>query len=195
MSCAQAYDQMYKHLGWPVPKKVAQLANELNVPKDAAIIDICAGTGLVAEELKEMGYTNIDAHDGSEVMLDAARPKNLYNNFFCQYFNTVADVGNDIRERYDIVVASGGIGLNQMPHDAFDILKAMAVPGGYIVFSIGEWNLTDYGYGDALRKVDRSGEWSRIKQVSIPKYTNMDEDSPGKFKPTNEMIFVYKKHE
>ena len=82
-----------------------------------------------------------------------------------------------------------------MPHAAFEILKSMAKAGGYIVFSIGEWNLTQYGYGEALSKVDEKGEWTRVNQVSIPKYTNMDENSPGKFQPTNEMIFVYKKNE
>lgn len=85
--------------------------------------------------------------------------------------------------------------MSQMPHAAFDILLAMAKPGGHIVFSVGEWNLSDYGYADALKIVDDRGDWDRLKEEKIAKYTNMDEGAAGKFKPTHECLFVYKKKE
>ena len=47
------------------------------------IIDAGAGTGLAGAELSKLGYTNIDALDISQEMLNEARKKNIYTKFIC----------------------------------------------------------------------------------------------------------------
>ena len=53
-------------------------------PKDEIkIIDVGAGTGLMAVELQKLGYKNLHALDISQGMLNEAKKKNVYNKFIC----------------------------------------------------------------------------------------------------------------
>ena len=47
------------------------------------IIAAGAGTGLNGMELFKLGYTNIDALDISQEMLNEAKKKNIYNMLIC----------------------------------------------------------------------------------------------------------------
>ena len=47
------------------------------------ILDAGAGTGMVGENLRERGYTHIDALDICQEMLDVAKEKNIYNKQIC----------------------------------------------------------------------------------------------------------------
>ena len=51
------------------------------------IIDVAAGTGLAGLELIKLGYTNIDALDGSQEMLNQAKKKNVYQRLICSYLS------------------------------------------------------------------------------------------------------------
>lgn len=63
---------------------VAVLKAFPNKEKDEMkIIDVAAGTGLTGVELNKLGYTNIDALDMSQEMLNEAKKKNVYKRFIC----------------------------------------------------------------------------------------------------------------
>ncbi|XP_076322005.1 methyltransferase-like protein 27 [Tachypleus tridentatus] len=64
---------------------MAKEFEKLNVPKDAKLIDLAAGTGALGKELKALGYSCIDALDGTKGMLEVAKKKNIYRNLF-QFF-------------------------------------------------------------------------------------------------------------
>ena len=53
---------------------------------------------LASAQLRKEGYTNIDAMDGSESMLELAKKKELYTNIYCCMVDTskvdVIDDGN-----------------------------------------------------------------------------------------------------
>ncbi|KAK3734530.1 hypothetical protein QZH41_001527 [Actinostola sp. cb2023] len=53
---------------------------------DCRILDVGSGTGLVAEHLSKLNYTNIDALDPSKVSNDIARSKNIYQNIIEECF-------------------------------------------------------------------------------------------------------------
>ena len=55
-----------------------------NAPKDQLkILDAGAGTGLTGFELHKLGYTNIDALDISQEMLNVAKEKGVYRRYVC----------------------------------------------------------------------------------------------------------------
>ena len=55
------------------PQGTATRFSELNLPKEAKILDCGAGTGLLSYFLQPLGYANIDALDGCEKMLEKAK--------------------------------------------------------------------------------------------------------------------------
>ena len=57
-------------------------------PKEAIkIIDVAAGTGLIGVELQKLGYTNLQALDISQEMLNEAKKKNVYKKLICAALN------------------------------------------------------------------------------------------------------------
>lgn len=61
---------------------------ELNLPKDIKILDCGAGTGLLGSQLVERGgFTNVDALDGCEQMLEVA--KKVFSQITSQLQNSI----------------------------------------------------------------------------------------------------------
>ena len=57
---------------------IADVFLDLNVDRDARIIDVACGIGVVAEDLAPHGYTNIDGLDSSKGYIEVAKSKGLY---------------------------------------------------------------------------------------------------------------------
>ncbi len=69
---AQDYDLAY--LRFQINDSFIDIV-ENEVPKDAKILDMCAGSGEVSRQLQSRGYSNIDLADKSSQMLDEAKKK------------------------------------------------------------------------------------------------------------------------
>ena len=83
------------------------------------ILDIGAGTGLLGELLKELGYINVDAIDCSEDMLKKAEEKNLYQKIMVKFVDEKKNDGI-IDGEYDALVCAGAISAPQIQARAFD---------------------------------------------------------------------------
>lgn len=80
----------------------------LGIAKDAKILDLAAGTGLVGSVLSENGYTNIYALDGSDDMLVAAKNRQCYQNIILHLIKK--DTKLPIEDRaYDHIIMSGAL--------------------------------------------------------------------------------------
>ncbi len=90
------------------PKLAVEEFVKFGVPKDARILDLAAGTGLVGLALSENGYTNIDALDGSDEMLVAARERNCYQNIMTHLIKRDTKLPID-DHTYDHIVMSGAL--------------------------------------------------------------------------------------
>jgi trans-aconitate methyltransferase len=74
------WDEVYEtkplsEVSWyePVPETSLQLINKLNLPKDAAIIDIGGGDSLLVDYLLGQGYTDITVLDISDKAIERAK--------------------------------------------------------------------------------------------------------------------------
>merc|ERR1711973_173219 len=77
--------------------------------KNARILDLAAGTGLVGQDLYKEGFTNIDGVDFSEAMLVELRKKNVYTKDYCGRLGDNTDPICGIPDgSYDVVVIAGG---------------------------------------------------------------------------------------
>ena len=52
--------------------------------KSNRILDIGAKTGLCGENLKSYGYSNVDGLEPAEKMLEIAKSKSIYTNYFLE---------------------------------------------------------------------------------------------------------------
>ncbi len=59
----------------PKPKTSLELIASLNLPKDAAIIDIGGGDSFLVDHLLELGYTNLTVLDISKGAIERAKKR------------------------------------------------------------------------------------------------------------------------
>ncbi|VDP11087.1 unnamed protein product [Soboliphyme baturini] len=64
---------------------VARYVDKYVRDKSSVLVDMCGGTGLGAEKVREYGFTTIDYLDGSTGMARIAKSKNLYNTYYQDY--------------------------------------------------------------------------------------------------------------
>lgn len=80
---AKNYEGIYLRLGYPDPKKVAEMVDKYttikNLNKDTVrILDLACGTGLIGQELSKRGFKHIVGYDISSGMLEEAQHKGVY---------------------------------------------------------------------------------------------------------------------
>ncbi|XP_063435148.1 uncharacterized protein LOC134716221 isoform X1 [Mytilus trossulus] len=161
--------------GYKGPHIAAQAAAEVFEPNrrpTVQILDVAAGTGKVSQELRQLGFTNIDALDPSGSMLAQARKKNLYNNYICDFLSEYTMPARN--GFYDCITTSGGFGLGHIPADALHDLIRLTKKGGYIIIAMREEYIYMSCYNDILeplmRKLENEQKWQMVQRTVIQEY-------------------------
>jgi SAM-dependent methyltransferase len=165
---ATTYDQSFGAAwGYIAPREIAAILKGAIAPT-AEILDIGAGTGLVAEHLR--GLT-VDALDITPEMLDIARPKGLYRNLI------LGDLTKTLELRdasYDAIVSCGTFTHGHVGPECLPELLRIARPGA--VFACGTIGpvLDGAGFGSALARLVAHRKISPIAWQDIPIYESAD---------------------
>lgn len=130
---AQNYDSDMQFGGWNGPEKMANIFDEIQLPKTSSILDIGAGTGALGKYLSSKGYVNIDAMDGCPDMLKIAKEKNHYKNYFEQIVKKGADI-RILNDGYDAVLLCGCYAPGQVRPDGMDEVVKIVKKRGVIGF-------------------------------------------------------------
>lgn len=129
------------------------------------VIDIGAGTGMVARGLQKQGFRHVDALDPSEAMLAVAKREKLYENYFCEF---ITDERLPIPpDTYDGLTASGCFGPNHIGSDALPEIVRIVKPGGIIVIVTRASYLdTHSDFKDRLLplidRFEQEGKWKKL---------------------------------
>ena len=101
--------------------------------QDIKIIDIAAGTGLIGLELHKMGYTSLHALDSSQKMLNEARKKGIYAQFFCFPIDDqrISEINTG---DYDALICVNGFGNNHILPSALAEMCRIVVKGKLLVY-------------------------------------------------------------
>jgi predicted TPR repeat methyltransferase len=102
------------------------------------VLDVGAGTGLVAAALSALGVAPIDGTDFSPEMLTVAASKGIYQRLFLGDITSRLDVPDG---HYAGVVSSGTFTLGHVGPAALDEVLRITRPGGLVVMSV---NLKHY---------------------------------------------------
>lgn len=127
--------------------------------KNSLILDAGCGTGLVGEQLVDLGYKNLEALDYSLEMLKEAEAKKIYSCHMQADLSKPLDIPTN---KYDAVVCCGTFTYGHVTPDGFDELVRITKPGGTICFTVREGAYEDHGYAKRLQKLESEGRWKLL---------------------------------
>ncbi|CAH1778193.1 unnamed protein product [Owenia fusiformis] len=119
--------------------------------------------------LQRLGFTDIDAIDANQAMLDVAKSKNVYNRLICDFLglNTL-DIKNDT---YDGAVATGCFNESHVTGDCFPELVRIMKPGGLILIQIRADLLEKMvGFKEAMEQLENDKMWTLVKKEYFPNW-------------------------
>lgn len=171
---------LIKYVG---PKNTAlELQKVYPDKKDVYILDTPCGTGLVAQNLRDLGYTNIDALDINDGMLSVARKNNFYKKLMKDYLGP--NKLNIPDNTYDAITSCGSFYRTHVQGDCFPELIRVVKPGGYIIVMTGEDDevsgAAHVGYIAELDSLaahhEAAGKWKKVarKVLPVPEYFHED---------------------
>jgi SAM-dependent methyltransferase len=141
------------------PKETVNTFKKYAKNKEILIFDAGCGTGLVAKELKNFGYSNFYGADLSQVLLDSI-PKNLYKKL------DKVDLNQPIKTEdnfYDAVMCVGTFTFAHVKANALDEFLRITKNGGLICFTINEGIYMKYGFDKKIEKIIKQGKWREIE--------------------------------
>ena len=187
------YEKIYDAIGWPSPAMVATIIDAIGLPKDTPIFDVGVGSGLIGKELQQRGYNNIDGFDGCQGFVDMAKERGWYKDLFTSFVTTVEEFPfGDRVGKYDVVVSAGVLMKGNMPPCVFEIKDKLTKVGGFNVFSVSKVHWEEFGFQEAVKKLEDEGRWELVKREETLKYNNMQE-RVWEYTPTTEYGFLYRK--
>ena len=171
--------QKYRgYIGAEVGAKIlVKELREAGFPESCKILDVGAGTGLVAETLKTLNFTNIDALDSSPEILEVARGKGLYKNHILGVLGPDRRIESISDNTYDAAVAMGVFTLNHVKAEgAMEEIVRVVRPGGLICFSIrGDVMFDkDFGYEEKMAELCQKKVWQLVSKSQEQYHTTKD---------------------
>ena len=156
---AKKYDYDNDHVLGTVsqPKSVNLLTTRLK-DKNAEIIDVGCGTGLVGENLKAKDFIYFDGIDISEDMLEIAKSRGYRDLFLGSLNNRLPVLDN----AYDTAMCVGVFTHGHVSSDGFNELCRIVKPGGYICFTINEGVFEKYGFKEMIGDFQSHKIWEVI---------------------------------
>ena len=156
---AKKYDYDNDHVLGTVsqPKSVNLLTTRLK-DKNAEIIDVGCGTGLVGENLKAKDFIYFDGIDISEDMLEIAKSRGYRNLLLGSLNNRLPVLDN----AYDTAMCVGVFTHDHVSSEGFNELCRIVKPGGYICFTINEGVFEKYGFKEMIGDFQSSKIWEVI---------------------------------
>ena len=161
-SWAPDYDvEMVEQHGYTGPAIAAKVFAGIVADRDAWILDVGCGTGLVGQHLKDHGFVNIDGLDLVQEMLDQAAVKNVYERLIQADLLEGAKLNPD---RYDAAISVGTFTHSHVGPAGFDEIVRLVKPGGVALIVVNAEAFVEEGY---QAKLDSLEELGRIVQVAF----------------------------
>ncbi len=165
---AATYDSSFAEgCGYIAPREIATVYKELS-DRDQPILDIGAGTGLLAEHLQDFAVDGIDI---TKEMLDVAGEKGLYRNRIVGDLLQPLDMADDT---YGGVISSGTFTHGHVGPACLPELIRVCRPGALFVCGCIPPVFDGMGFGSTLAILNAKGVISDLSFRDIPIYEGKD---------------------
>ncbi len=180
---ADTYDTDHEHFGGALMERFVELCGR-NVPRDTGpILDAGAGTGRLAETLRQHGYDDFVGIDLSAGMLEKAGAKGIYRAVHRMRLGGPLSFPDDT---FAAVVSLGAMSPGHAGADAFDELIRITRPGGWLVLSMRAGEEKRTGFASGRRSLESNGRWILVDET--PEFDSHPELDP----PLRYSIHVYR---
>ena len=160
---AGRYDQDFaQDMAYLSPEAVAGLY--ANLGGQGPVLDVGAGTGLVAEALARRGIGPVDGIDISEEMLAVAAGKGLYRQTFVADLTQPLALPDGI---YTGCVSSGTFTRGHVGPEAFGELLRVTRPGALFVLTVHEAVYETGGFSEAFARLSSKIEGFATAPIAI----------------------------
>lgn len=131
---ASSYDDDFaKKNDYRSPVLISNYYDKYSNKNDEPVLDVGAGTGLIAEVMYKKNTIDIDAIDISPEMLESAKSKNCYNKLIEADLTKNLDIDNNY---YGAIVSAGTFTHGHIGPNALDELLRVTKPSGLFVITI-----------------------------------------------------------
>ena len=131
---ASSYDDDFaKKNDYRSPVLISNYYDKYSNKNDVPVLDVGAGTGLIAEVMNKKNTIDIDAIDISNEMLESAKSKNCYNKLIEADLTENLDIDNNY---YGAIVSAGTFTHGHIGPNALDELLRVTKPSGLFVITI-----------------------------------------------------------
>jgi ubiquinone/menaquinone biosynthesis C-methylase UbiE len=168
-------NDLLNNLGYSAHTIVAAALANLLPNRQAAIIDIGCGTGLVAQELNRHGFTNIDGIDISEDMLTHAKAKAIYGNLVIGDMNDRTSITDN---SYDAAICAGSFAPGHLGPQSYREIIRFVRPNSPIAIFMNGVHFVDDNYEDHIQALEQAGFWELI-EITAHNYMSAL-DRPGR---------------
>lgn len=154
---AETYDESFAAArGYIYPREVARLFTGRARPDDTPVLDIGAGTGLVAEHLGGV----VDGIDISAEMLEVAGAKGLYRQRIIADLTQALEIAD---ASYGGLISAGTFTHGHLGPGCLDELIRIARPGALWCIGINEQVFDGAGFGSAFARHVAAGVFSPLE--------------------------------
>ena len=143
---SDVYDGTIERFGrYLSPDRIAAAVAARCLDRDATIVDVACGTGLVGQALARHGFHRLTGVDLSEPMLEQAERKGCYATLVTADLAGPTDLG-----RFAVVVSAGVLTMGHLGAAAFTSMVGLMDRGGIIMVDIEGGTFAAQGFSRLL---------------------------------------------
>ncbi len=173
---ADDYETHMQNVGYAHPAMVASMLSRCQPAGEEPILDAGAGTGIMAELLIPLQYSNIVGIDLSPGMLAVAADKNLYRELRQMALGETLDFADN---QFAAVVSAGVFTEGHAPLSSLDELLRITRPQGHLIFSVARTYL-EGGLEEKQRELEAAGRWQLAGATLRYNSTPREDDIPAR---------------
>jgi SAM-dependent methyltransferase len=167
------YDrELVEAKGYLGPDETAKVVAEAVADREAPLLDVGCGTGLVGVALAAHGFAAIDGVDLSPGMLEEARAKGVYRRLFAGDLLAGLDLEDGA---YAAAVGVGVFSVSHIAVPALDELLRIVRPGGRLVPCIRLGHEDTRGFRRRFEELEAGGRLRILSRTRAP-YMRAEED-------------------